>query len=52
MLNPELKYFKRHLPHFQKTDSVYFVTFRSVKNNFSEKEQKIVFDHIVSGGEK
>ena len=52
MKNPDLKITKRHLPHFQLEDSVYFVTFRALKHNLSKSDQKIIYDHILLGDRK
>jgi hypothetical protein len=47
--NSELIIKKRHLPHWFKTGSIYFVTCRVFSDSLSNVEQKLVFDHIIEG---
>lgn len=41
-----IKISQRHLPHWEKTEGIYFVTFSKKENFFKGAEQQIIFDHI------
>ena len=40
---------KRHLPHWTLKGSFYFITFRVLRENLSQIEQKLVLRHIING---
>ncbi len=45
----ELVIKSRHLPHWSKPDSIYFLTSRVAGNALSTDEQRIVYNHIKGG---
>ncbi len=52
-MHPEpFNIYKRYLPHWRQTGSVYFVTFRCITTPLKEAEIKIVSSHILSGHKK
>ncbi|MBA4063359.1 MAG: hypothetical protein C0501_06535 [Isosphaera sp.] len=46
---PELRVTRRHLPHWQREGSTYFVTFRLRAGALVESERRIVGDHVRAG---
>ncbi len=40
---------RRHLPHWERVGSTYFITFRVKRGELSGDERRIVFDHVRSG---
>ena len=51
-MNDELKITQRHLPHWQLSGSYYFVTFRAISGDMSDKEKELVLKHILSGNDR
>jgi len=49
MPKPELTRTKRHLPHWEKWGSTYFITFGLKGSQMSASERRLVFDHICKG---
>ena len=52
MSDCNLKITKRHLPHWDIEESVYFVTFDTKAKIFSVNEIEIILTHIIEGNEK
>lgn len=52
MHDDDLKITRRRLPHWSKTGSTYFVTFRVQDAPLSDSERSLALDHIRSGHDK
>lgn len=48
----EVKIYKRKLPHWNKSDVIYFVTFTLTHGKLTNAEKDIIFDHIKDGNKK
>jgi thiamine-phosphate pyrophosphorylase len=48
----ELKTTQRHLPHWTRDGSTYFITFRVAEGELGQKERQVVLDHAKHGAGK
>jgi len=49
MPDNEIKITKRHLPHWQSDEAIYFITFKTRSGKLSHQEQLLVKEHIIAG---
>jgi REP element-mobilizing transposase RayT len=52
MTDDDFKISRRHLPHWNLKEAVYFITFNTKETSFSENEIDLVLKHIVDDNNK